>query len=68
MEKILNKFFEWKYLELINHIILLLLVTYIIYILFNNKQERTLTNLLLLGILIVLDLQVHQTSNIKNNI
>jgi len=49
------------------HNILLLLLIYIMYIFFVNKQERTLTNILLFTIVISIDTLIHQNINIRNH-
>jgi len=66
MEKILKKFYEWSKWEGIMHNILLLLVIYILYLFIVNKQERTLTNILLFTIIISIDTLLHQKINIRN--
>ena len=48
------------------HNLLLLLVIYIMYLFFVNKQERTLTNILLFTIIIGMDTIIHQIINIRN--
>ena len=48
------------------HNILLLLVIYILYLFIVNKQERTLTNILLFTIIISIDTLLHQNINIRN--
>jgi len=66
MEKKLKKFYEWSKWEGIMHNILLLLVIYILYLFIVNKQERTLTNILLFTIIISIDTLLHQKINIRN--
>jgi len=48
------------------HNFLLLLVIYIMYLFCVNKQERTLTNILLFTIIIGVDTVIHQIINIRN--
>uniref|UniRef100_A0A6C0FCL1 Uncharacterized protein n=1 Tax=viral metagenome TaxID=1070528 RepID=A0A6C0FCL1_9ZZZZ len=66
MRNTLKKFYEWSKWEGIMHNILLLLIIYIIYSLFVNKKERTLTNILLFTIIISIDTLLHQNINIRN--
>ena len=66
MLNILKNFYEWSKWEGIMHNILLLLIIYIIYSLFVNKKERTLTNILLFTIIISIDTLLHQNINIRN--
>ena len=49
------------------HNILLLLVIYILYLFFVNKNERTLQNILLFTIIISIDTLIHQNINIRNH-
>ena len=67
MQHILKNFYEWSNWEGIMHNILLLLLIYIMYIFFVNKQERTLTNILLFTIVISIDTLIHQNINIRNH-
>ena len=69
MQNILKKFYEWSKWEGIMHNILLLLVIYILYIFFVNKKERTLLNILLFTITIIIsiDTLIHQNINIRNH-
>lgn len=67
MLKKLKDFFEWANWEGIMHSVLLLLILYIMYMLFNNTEERTITNLLLFTIIIAIDTLIHQNINIRNN-
>jgi len=62
----LKTFYEWEKWEGLMHNMLLLLVIYIIYIFVVNKQERTLTNILLFTIVIGIDTLIHQLINIRN--
>ena len=67
MEKTLKNIYEWSKWEGIMHNFLLFLVIYILYLFFVNKQERTLTNILLFTIIISIDLLIHQKINIRNH-
>ena len=67
MLKILKKFYEWPKWEGIMHNLLFSLVIYILYLFFVNKQERTLTNILLFTIIISIDTLLHQNINIRNH-
>ena len=67
MLKILKNFYEWPKWEGIMHNLLFSLVIYILYLFFVNKQERTLTNILLFTIIISIDTLIHQNINIRNN-
>jgi uncharacterized membrane protein HdeD (DUF308 family) len=62
----LKTFYEWEKWEGLMHNLLLLLVIYIMYLFFANKQERTLTNILLFTIIISMDTVIHQIINIRN--
>jgi len=62
----LKTFYEWPKWEGIMHNFLLLLVIYIMYLFCVNKQERTLTNILLFTIIIGVDTVIHQIVNIRN--
>ena len=62
----IKNFYEWSKWEGIMHNILLLLVIYILYLFIVNKQERTLTNILLFTIIISIDTLLHQNINIRN--
>jgi len=66
IDGILKNFYEWSKWEGIMHNILLLLVIYILYLFCVNKQERTLTNILLFTIIISIDTLLHQNINIRN--
>ena len=66
MSNILKNFYEWSKWEGLMHNLLLLLVMYIVYLFFINKQDRTLTNLLLFTIIIGMDTLIHQIINIRN--
>jgi uncharacterized membrane protein HdeD (DUF308 family) len=66
MLKMLKTFYEWEKWEGLMHNLLLLLVIYIMYLFFANKQERTLTNILLFTIIISMDTVIHQIINIRN--
>ena len=66
MDTILKNFYEWSKWEGIMHNFLLLLVIYILYLFCVNKQERTLTNILLFTIIISIDTLLHQNINIRN--
>ena len=63
---ILKNFYEWAYWEGIMHNILFILLIFITYLLYIYKNERTVQNLLLLSIVIAIDLLIHQNINIKN--
>ena len=63
----LKNFYECPKWEGIMHNILLLLVIYILYLFIVNKQERTLTNILLFTIIISIDTLLHQNINIRNH-
>jgi len=67
MLKILKKFYEWPKWEGLMHNLLFSLVIYILYLFFVNKQERTLTNILLFTIIISIDTLLHQNINIRNH-
>lgn len=62
----LKTFYEWEKWEGLMHNILLLLLIYILYVFVVNKQERTLTNILLFTIIIGIDTLIHQLINIRN--
>ena len=66
MLETLKNFYEWAKWEGLAHNLLLLLVIYIIYSFCVNKQERTLTNILLFTIIIGVDTVIHQIINIRN--
>ena len=63
----LKNFYEWAKWEGLMHNLLLLLVIYVMYLFYVNKQERTLTNILLFTIIIAMDTVIHQIINIRNN-
>ena len=63
----LKKFYEWRKWEVLAHSALLLLVIYIMWLFFVNKQERTLPNILLFTIIISIDTIIHQIINIRNH-
>ena len=67
MLKILKKFYEWPKWEGLMHNLLFSLVIYILYLFFVNKQERTLTNILLFTIIISIDTLLHRNINIRNH-
>ena len=66
MVSIVKTFYEWEKWEGLMHNILLLLLIYILYVFVVNKQERTLTNILLFTIVIGIDTLIHQLINIRN--
>jgi hypothetical protein len=67
MLKTLKHFYEWDKWYILMHNILFLLLIYIMYMFFVNKQERTLTNILLFTIIISIDTLIHQIINIRNH-
>jgi hypothetical protein len=62
----LKSFYEWEKWEGLMHNMLLVLLIYILYVFMINKQERTLTNILLFTIVIGIDTLIHQLINIRN--
>ncbi len=64
---ILKKFYEWAEWESIMHSILLLLIFYILFLFYKNKDAMNVTNLLLLSIVLAIDTLIHQNINIRNN-
>jgi len=66
MLETLKNFYEWSKWEGLMHNFLLLLVIYVMYLFCVNKQERTLTNILLFTIIIAVDTVIHQIINIRN--
>lgn len=62
----LKKFYEWEKWPGIMHNILFLLLLYIIYVFIVNSKERTMLNMLLFGIIIGIDIIIHQIINIRN--
>ena len=67
MLKILKTFYEWEKWEGIMHNILFLLIICIIGVFIVNRNERTLSNILLFTIIISIDTLIHQNINIRNN-
>jgi hypothetical protein len=67
MLETLKKFYEWEKWEGIMHQILLLIVTYTMYVFIVNSKERTMINLLLFSIVLAIHLISHQIINIRNN-
>jgi len=67
IQNILKKFYEWPKWEGVTHNILFVLVTYILYLFFVNKKERTLSNILLFSIIIGIDTLIHQNMNMRNH-
>ena len=66
MSNILKNFYEWGKWEGLMHNFLLLLIIYTMYLFVVNKQDRTLTNILLFTIIISVDTVIHQIMNIRN--
>ena len=67
LQTYITKFYEWGKWEGISHHLLLILIVYIIYIFASKKSSRTVTNILLLTIVVALETMIHQNMNIKNN-
>ena len=67
MEALLKKFYEWPKWEAIMHHLLFLIVLVALFCLYQKKSNRTLTNILLLAIVIALDTLLHQNINTRNN-
>jgi len=67
MQNTIKSFYEWPKWEGFMHNLLLLLITYILYVFIVNKQERTLPNILLFTIIISVGTLIHQNINIRNH-
>jgi hypothetical protein len=67
LQTYITNFYEWGKWEGISHHLLLVLFVYIIYIFASKKSSRTVTNILLLTIVVALETMIHQNMNIKNN-
>jgi len=63
----LKQFYEWSKWEGMMHNILLILIIYILYLFYSNKKERTLSNILLLTIIVSVEVLIHQNINKRNN-
>jgi len=63
----MHQFYEWPKWEGLSHNLLLLLVSYSIYLFIVDKSNRTMINLLLFSIVIAIDTLIHQNINIRNN-
>ena len=66
MCEILRNLYEWREWESIGHGIVLLIVSYVLYLLCYKKNERTITNLLLLSIVFAIGVLIHQNINARN--
>ena len=62
---VVEGFLTWKPWELFTHLAMIVLLVYTLYYMFNDRQARTVTNMLLLIIVINLSIQIHQNINIK---
>jgi len=70
MDKIaslLKTFYEWSKWEGLMHSALLILSIYILILFYQYKKTRTISNLLLLSIVLGIDILIHQNINIRNN-
>ncbi len=67
VENILQTFYEWPEWESIMHSLLFLLTMYILFMMYVNRKEITVTNMLLFAIIISIDILVHQNINNRNN-
>jgi len=67
LEKQILSFYEWSKWEAISHHVLFALIIYILYLFVSKKSNRTITNILLMTIVVALDTIIHQNINIKNN-
>ena len=63
----LKEFFEWPLWEGFMHMLFFLLNLLVLYLLVSNKNNRTMTNLLLYTILIGIVTLVHQVINGRNH-
>ena len=63
----LKEFFEWPSWEGFMHMFFFLLNLLVLYLLISNKNNRTMTNLLLYTILIGIVTLVHQVINGRNH-
>lgn len=66
LENLIKTFYEWEKWEGILHNILFMLNIYIIFLFIIDKNNRTITNLLLFTIIIAIDTLIHQNINIRN--
>ena len=66
-ENYLQRFYEWHKWEAISHHILFALIIYILYLFISKKNNRSVTNILLLAVVVALDTIIHQNINIQNN-
>ncbi len=64
----LRKFYEWAEWEPVMHNILAILIIFVLYKMYNNPAEFTVTNLLLLAVVIAIDTMIHLKINIRNNV
>ena len=56
----ITHFYKWKHWENIMHTILFLLIIYILYLFYIDKSHRTVTNIILLTIVIAIDTLIHK--------
>ena len=65
MENMLHKFYEWEHWVGIMHHAVMILGIYIVYIMI-KKNKASVTNLLLLAILLSIMITIHQKINNEN--
>ena len=66
MSNILKNFYEWPKWEGFMHNLLCILIIYSIYLFISNKENMTLTNILLFTIVVGIDTLIHHHINKKN--
>lgn len=64
-ENIIASVLHWEQWEVISHVALAGLLCFVIYLLVTSPMERSLTNYLLLAIVVGLVVQIHQASNVR---
>lgn len=60
----LKQFFHCPCWEMVMHVATLLFVLYVVYLMFKKPSERTVTNLLLLGVIMTVMTLVHTQINL----
>jgi len=62
-----EKVLSWRPFEMIAHLAMIALFVYVVVLLVKHPKDRTVSNLLLLLIVLALSVQIHQNINIKES-